>query len=181
MNNSKRRRMNTKTLVQASILVAISIVLTRVGSIMILPTLRLGFGETPLMMSGFLFGPIIGGLSGLVADLVGFVINPQGPYHPGFTLSSIMWGVIAGLFTKYFRSGKETKEIFTPLRITITVAVAMVVISLGLNTLWLSKLYGKGFIAMIPGRILTFLVSTPIQSYIITTLMKYIRPITELK
>ena len=181
MNNSKTSRINTKTLVQTAILVAISIVLTRVGSIMILPTLRLGFGETPLMMSGFLFGPVIGGLSGLVADSVGFVINPQGPWHPGFTFSSIMWGVIAGLFAKYYRSKSQTKEVFTPLRITIAIAVAMIVISLGLNTFWLSRLYGKAFIAMIPSRVLTFFVSTPIQSYIITVLMKHIRPMTEHK
>ena len=180
MNKENRSRINTKTLVQAAILVAISIVLTRVGSIMILPTLRLGFGETPLIMSGFLFGPAIGGLSGLVADLIGFVINPQGPYHPGFTFSSMMWGVIAGLFAMYYKKDKETKEVFTPLRITIAVAVAMVVISLGLNTFWLSRLYGKGFIAMIPGRILSFLVSTPIQSYILTILMKHVRPMIEL-
>ena len=185
MNKRKGSRMNTKTLVQAAILVAISIVLTRVGSIMILPTLRLGFGETPLLMAGFLFGPIVGGLSGLVADLVGFVINPQGPWHPGFTFSSVMWGVIAGLFAMYYRSNNETKdtknlkEIFTPLRITIAVAVAMIIISLGLNTFWLSRLYGKGFIAMIPGRILTFLVSTPIQSYVINLLLKHIRPMTD--
>ena len=180
MNNGKVSRINTKTLVQTAILIAISIVLTRVGSIMILPTLRLGFGETPLMMSGLLFGPVIGGLSGLVADMVGFVINPQGPWHPGFTLSSMMWGVIAGLFAMYFRSKKEKKEIFTLTRVAITVAVATLVISLGLNTLWLSRLYGKGFIALIPGRIITFFVSTPIQSYIITVLMKHIRPLTEL-
>lgn len=180
MNNKKSNKINTKTLVQAAILVAISIVLTRVGSIMIIPTLRLGFGETPLIMSGFLFGPVIGGLSGLVADLIGFVINPQGPYHPGFTFSSIMWGVIAGLFAMYYRKNMKEKEVFTPLRVTITVAVAMVVISLGLNTFWLSRLYGKGFIAMIPGRILNLLVSTPIQSYILTILLKHVRPMTEL-
>ena len=181
MNNANVSKINTRTLVQAAILIAISIVLTRVGSIMILPTLRLGFGETPIMISGFLLGPLVGGVSGIVADLIGFIVNPQGPYHPGFTFSSMMWGVIAGLFAKYFRSKGEGKDTFSLIRISIAVAVAMVIVSLGLNTFWLSRLYGKGFIVMLPGRILTFLVSTPIQSYIITVIIKHIRPMTELR
>lgn len=181
MNNGKSSRLNTKNLVQTALLVAISIVLTRVGSIMILPTLRLGFGETPLMMSGFLFGPVIGGLSGLIADLIGFIVNPLGPYHPGITFSSIMWGVLAGLFGRYFKSRGEDKDTFSQIRIFIAVVVSMMIISLGLNTFWLSRLYGKGFIVMLPGRILNFLVSSPIQSYIITILIKHIRPMTELK
>ena len=177
MNNGK---MSTRTLVQAAILVAISIVLSRVGSIMILPTVKLGFGEVPLIMSGFLFGPVVGGLSGLVADLVGFAINPQGPsLHPGFTLSTMMWGILAGLFAIYFRKTKNDKEIFTGLRVTITVVISMVIITLGLNTYWLTHLYGDAFIVLLPGRLITFLVTAPIKCYLITILMKHIRPITE--
>ncbi len=56
MKNGKK--MNTKTLTQAAFLVALSIVLTRFGSIMVLPTLRVGVGDVPLMMTGMLFGPI---------------------------------------------------------------------------------------------------------------------------
>lgn len=177
MKNSK---MNTKTLVQASVLVAISIVLSRVGTIMITPQLKLGFGETPLMLAGLLFGPFVGGVAGLVADLTGFLFNSFGaPWHPGFTFSSAMWGFIPGLFGMYFKRKLFKKNIFSLKRVSIAVTITMIIVSLGLNSFWLYTLYGKALIAMIPGRLISFIVSAPIQSYIITKLIKILRPIIE--
>ena len=104
MNKS---RLSTKTLTQAGFLTAISIVLTRFVSVMIplaggLPTLRLGFGELPIIMSGLLFGPFVGGMVGLIADLIGAWAFPQGPFFPGFTLSSMLWGILPGIYGVYF-------------------------------------------------------------------------------
>lgn len=184
MNNGKvsKSKINTRTLVQGAVLVAISIVLSRVGTIMITPQLKLGFGETPLMIAGFLFGPFIGGISGLVADLIGFLLNSYGaPWHPGFTISSVMWGVIPGLFAMYFRKIGDRADIFSLGKVSVAVTTSMIIVSLGMNSFWLFTLYGKALIGMIPGRILNFLVSTPIQSYIITKLIKVLRPMTELK
>lgn len=177
MNNSK---ITTRTLVQASVLVAISIVLSRVGTIMITPQLKLGFGETPLMLTGLLFGPFVGGIAGLVADLTGFLFNSFGaPWHPGFTFSSGMWGFIPGVFAMYFRKELFKKDIFSLKRVSIAVTITMIIVSLGLNSFWLYTLYGKALIAMIPGRLISFIVSAPIQSYIITKLIKVLRPIIE--
>ncbi len=173
MNNG--RKINTKTLTQAAFLVALSIALTRFASIMVLPTLRIGFGEVPLMMSGMLFGPIVGGISGAAADLIGIMINPQGPPHFGFTLSSMLWGVIPGLYVMYFRSKGDNKSLFSPLRVLAIVGTCYLMISLGLNTYWLSQLYNKGIIVMLPSRAITALVNIPIQSTIITYLLKYLK------
>ncbi|MBN2898309.1 MAG: folate family ECF transporter S component, partial [Clostridia bacterium] len=74
--------MSTSVLVKAGLLAALSIVFTRVFSFMIplagLPALRIGFGTLPITISGILFGPLVGGLVGMVSDLVGFMINPMG-------------------------------------------------------------------------------------------------------
>lgn len=98
MNN--RKLLNTRALVGASLLTAISIVLTRVFSIMVplagLPALRIEFGPIPLIISGILYGPLWGGLAGIIADLIGVMINPMGAYFPGFTLSSMLWGALPG-------------------------------------------------------------------------------------
>ncbi len=175
MNNGKR--MNTKTMTQAAFLVALSIALTRFASIMVLPTLRIGFGEVPLIMSGMLFGPIVGGITGAAADLIGIMINPQGPPHFGFTLSSMLWGIIPGLYVMYFKSKGEKENIFSPLRVVTIVGTCYLVISLGLNTYWLSQLYNKGVIAMLPSRTISALINIPIQSTIITYLIKYLKNI----
>ena len=180
MNNGKLNSNSVNTMVKAAFLIGISIVLTRIGSIMILPTIRAGFGEVPLVISGYLFGPVIGGISGLVADLIGFIINPQGPYHPGFTLSSILWGVIPGITNIYFKKLGRKENLYSFIKVLITITICIVIISLGLDTYFLSKLYGKGFIILLPGRALTALINIPLQSYIITLLMKYLKPFAPL-
>lgn len=176
MNNKK---INTKSLVQAGFLVAISIVMTRFLYFFVpiagLPTIRISFGEIPLMISGLLFGPVVGGISGLAADLIGVVVNSQGAFHPGFILSSMLWGVIPGIFGMYFKSKAKNKNPFTVKNISLTVAASFIIISLGLNTIWLSGLFGKGFMVLFPGRVIAAIFNIPLQSFIINMLIKHLR------
>lgn len=175
----EKRTMNTTQLVQAAFLVAISIAMTRFLYFFIplagIPALRISFGEIPLMIGGLLFGPIIGGIGGLAADVIGIMINPQGAFHPGFMLSSVLWGVIPGLLGIYFKNSGDKRNPFTAQRIFLTVSICMVVISLGLNTFWLSTMYGKGFIVLLPGRVISALINIPLHSFVIKTLMKHLR------
>ncbi|MBC8590727.1 folate family ECF transporter S component [Wansuia hejianensis] len=170
----RKKGISTKVMVQAGFLVAVSIVLTRFLVIMPTNTLRIGLGEVPLMISGFLFGPIVGGIVGAAADLTGIVINPQGPPHFGFTLSSMLWGIIPGLFVA-LHSKRRKGDPYTKLNITVTVSICIIIISLGLNTYWLSNLYGKGFLVMLPERLMSAIISIPLQSIIIISLMKYLK------
>lgn len=174
-----KKTINTRDLVQAAFLVAISIAMTRFLYFFIpllggIPAIRVSFGEVPLMIGGLLFGPLIGGIGGLVADIIGVMINPQGAFHPGFMLSSVLWGVIPGVLGIYFKSKGKKRNPFTTQRVVLTVAISIVIISLGLNTLWLSSLYGKGFIVLLPGRIIAAFVNIPLQSLIIRTLLKHL-------
>lgn len=177
--NSKKSRMDTRTMVKAGFLTAISIVLTRFMYFFVplagFPALRISFGEVPIMMSGLLFGPIVGGVTGVAADLIGILVNSQGAFHPGFTLSSMLWGVIPGLFAILFKKSKSYEKTYSFMNVFIAVFVSFVVISLGLNTLWLSTMFGKGFVVLLPGRVLAAVLNIPIQSIIITSLLKYLK------
>jgi len=242
-----RKGITTRKLVMASFLTALSIVFTRFLYFMIplggLPAIRLSFGESPLMLSGILFGPLVGGLSGLAADLIGVVVNPQGAYFPGFTLSSILWGAIPGLISNFFKKNKIEKDysivnsiiifllvlgmigvffeekllsinegklylyeepvsllisiifiivfgalIFLPIflrgkesgnkffsfdKVVFMVSISYIIISLGLNTYWLSIIFKKGFLVLFPGRLLSSLACIPIHSMLISTLLRY--------
>lgn len=179
MNN---KRISTKEMVQAAFLVAISIAMTRFFYFFVplagFPALRISFGEIPLMIGGLLFGPLIGGIGGIVADMIGIMINPQGAFHPGFTLSSMLWGVIPGFLGIYFKSTGSTRNPFTIQRVVLTVTICFIVISLGLNTLWLSTMFGKGFMIMLPGRVIAALINIPLQSYIVVLLLKQLRKLS---
>ncbi len=70
-------------LVKAAMLTALSIILSRILGIQLTQDIKISFGTLPLMLSGILFGPLLGALSGLAADLIGIMINLGGAYHPG--------------------------------------------------------------------------------------------------
>lgn len=175
----KKVNISSRNMVMGGFLVAISIVMTRFAYVMIplagVGALRISFGEVPLMISGIMLGPLVGALTGVAADIVGFLINPQGPYYPGFTLSSALWGVIPGLFILYFRKNKTSKNLFSYRNMLITSIFTTVVVSILLNTLWISQLYGKGFFILLPARLIAGLISIPIYAFIISYLMKFIK------
>lgn len=171
-----KSKFDIRTVVKAGFLVAISIVMTRFAYIMLpiggVQGMRISFGELPIMLSGFLFGPVVGGLTGIAADLIGMLVNPQGPYFPGFTLSSMMWGVIPGLMMMVFKNGKRD---YSLIKVMTTIAIAYLVVSLLLNTLWLSILYGAAFFILLPPRILNVVISIPIMGFVARALLQYLK------
>lgn len=175
----KKSKISVQTTVKAGFLVAISIVMTRYVFIMLplagVGVLRISFGYLPLMLSGIMFGPLVGGLTGLAADLIGVLIAPQGPYHPGFTLSSVLWGVIPGLVYLRFKGSKNYDKVYSYKNIFIAVILVYVIVSLGLDTYWLSRLYGKGFIILFPTRLIAAIISIPLHTFILRHLMKFMR------
>lgn len=249
-NILKGNKVSTSVMVKASLLAGLSIVLTRVFAFMVplagLPALRIGFGAIPIMISGILFGPVVGGFTGAVADVVGFLINPMGgAFFPGFTISSALSGVIPGM-VYYFIKGKKSKfnynilngiviilfaisvvlvmiskgvlkfsagsfmyndaklSLILPLlyimmvalfvsipfvvnrivekksgsdrysidKIAFVVTLNELIISLTLNTFWLSIMFKKGFMVFLPGRVLAGFLVIPLHSFIMYTLSR---------
>lgn len=145
------------------LLTAVSIVLTRVFGLIVpiagAGSLRLSFGEVPIMLAGILFGPAAGGLTGLAADLIGYLINSHGgAFFPGFTLSAVLTGIIPGLLL--YRS----REKLTILQVGVVVLGTDLITGVFLNTLWLTILYGQGFFVILPMRLLARLVTLPIYT-----------------
>lgn len=255
-NITKTKWMTTPVLVKASLLAGLSIIFTRVFSFMIplagLPALRIGFGGLPIMISGMLFGPLVGGTVGVVADLIGFLLNPMGgTYFPGFTISAALTGVIPGLIYKWIPKTKKSLNfniinagtimmfaigvvgvmvqrgvlalansiilyngqplsivvivlylilvlafILLPLylgkhykqnsadaiysfdKITFVVTIQYMIVSLGLNTIWLSILFQKGALIFLPGRILAGFVMIPITSILLLSISRLFKILT---
>ena len=132
-----KMKMPTSVIVKAGFLATVSIVLTRFLSLMLLlgglPALRVGFGSVPIIMSGMMFGPVVGGITGVVADVVGYLINPMGgTFFPGFTLSAALYGIIAGVLFK------KMKIQNSKLNFNIINAFVMIAFGVGLYVLMLS-------------------------------------------
>ena len=153
------------TLAFIGLLLAMDIILTRIVPVIQIETIRISFGFIPQAFSSMLFGPWIGGLSAVLGDLLGMMVAPRGPYFPGFTFSALLTGVIYGIFLY-----KKPKTI---LRVAIAVFIITLFVDIGLNTYWLTILYGKGFFAILPARIIKSLALLPVQTSVIYIMWRY--------
>ncbi len=90
-------RFTTKKLVGMALLIAMAILFRRVLTIH-LPIGIVSLAGFPIIMAGFLYGPLSGALVGAISDVLGFPLWPTGPYSPFFTLTAALTGFIPALF-----------------------------------------------------------------------------------
>lgn len=143
----------TKKLILASLLIAMEVVFTRFLAIET-PIIRIGFGFIPMAMVGILFGSKAAGLAYAASDVLGMLIFPKGAYFPGFTFSALISGALYGIFL-------YRKDSY--LRIILCVIIIGIGVDLGLNTLWLSMILGKGYLALLMPRIIKTALMMPVQ------------------
>lgn len=152
------RNIKVKEIVYLSLFISLEVVLTRFLSIQT-PIVRIGFTFIPIAVSAMMFGAVFSGVSAALADVIGMMLFPSGPYFPGFTLTAFLSGVVYGLFLY-----NKTVNLF---RISVAVIIISLFINLGLDTVWIWMLTGKGLIILLPARIIKCLIMIPIQIIII--------------
>ena len=158
-----KNKFDVKKLIQISLLIAIEVILTRFCSIQT-PIVRIGFGFLPIAIIGMMYGPLSAGIAYAIGDLLGMALFPSGSFFPGFTLTAFLTGVTYGLFL-------YNKPKTWP-RIIGSVLIVCLVLNLGLDTYWLSILMGKGYLALLPMRIVKAAIMIPIQTLIIGIIWK---------
>lgn len=108
----KKSRFTTRTVVNVGLFTAISVVLKLLFEVYIplagFSSLRINFTTVPIVMSGMIFGPVAGLVTGALSDILCFIIKPAGPYFPGFTISSALSGWIPGMI--FFLSSKYSHK-----------------------------------------------------------------------
>ena len=146
-----------------ALLIALDIILTRFLSINT-QFLRISFGIIPVALAGAAFGPVWGGICGAVGDMLGMLIFPSGAYFPGFTLTAALTGIVYGIFLHRRRVD----------HFVLNTVIASIIVCIGCNllldTLWLDMMYGSGFIAILPARIIKSIINIPVYSALIIIL-----------
>lgn len=146
------KRETLKKLVIISMLIALQVVLGRFVSIS-LPLVKIGFGFIPLTIVAILYGPVWSAAAAGITDILVAVLGPYG-YFPPMTISALLSGAIYGLFL--YRKPASTK------RILLCVLCESILISVLLQTYWLTFLTGKGYMALLSTRIVQNLITIPI-------------------
>ncbi|MBE6541976.1 MAG: folate family ECF transporter S component [Ruminococcaceae bacterium] len=139
------KRFTLRVIVYSALLVAIEVVLNRFCSINTIG-LKIGFGFVPIVVAAIMFGPIPAAVVYGLADLIGSLLFPIGPYFPGFTVSAVIMGAVYGLFlykkpSDVSAEGKPTIKFFP--NIVMPVLINSIAIGLFINTGWVSILSGQ--------------------------------------
>ncbi|EHJ00126.1 hypothetical protein CDLVIII_3567 [Clostridium sp. DL-VIII] len=160
---SSKELKSVRNLVIVAMLMTVGIVIN-LFTIPITPVMRISLGFLAISMIGMLFGPIVAGMCGGMSDIINYLIIPNGPYFPGFTISGILAGILYGIVL-------YNKKI-TLARCIIAIIIETVAIDIFLNTFWLSILYGKGFTMLIPLRAFKDIIMIPIKVFIMYFLLR---------
>ena len=152
-------------------LIALQVVLGNLVQIAML-TKQMNFGFLPIAVGGYLFGPVGGLLVAALGDVVGTILFGTGAYFPGFTVTAALVGAVYGwiLFPKYHRwvSGCCKSRAGGLLIRAAIASVTVAIIYILLNSYWLTFFIGKGYWAILIGRLPFYLVEIPIFTVLIT-------------
>lgn len=152
---------------------AMSIVIGLNLSFMPTETIRISFTFLPNEFVYYLFGPFVGAIFAAAMDVLTFIVRPAGPFFYGFTISAILTGIFYGI--AFYKKPLSLK------RIIIAKVIYSLVFHIGLNTYWLSILYGNGFIAILPGRVLKAAIMFPIETILLFSVIKAVEATGVLK
>ena len=142
-----------KKITVIGMLLAIQVVLGRFVAIS-LPTVKISFTFLPIVITAMLYGPLWGGAAAVMGDFLIAVLGPYG-YYPPMAITALLTGIMYGLFL--YRKPANT------LRVSACIILQSILLSILLQTYWLTLLTGKGFLLLLPTRILQNLVTAPVQ------------------
>ena len=151
MKKSKRERIglfgSIRVMTMSAMLVALSAVIGYVCKT--IPALNLGTGlritfeNLPIILAGVMFGPVVGGCVGGVADLLSCLFSGQTPI-PLVLVGSVSVGIAAGVFSRFVIRKKGF------LRIAVAEVVAHLIGSVIIKTAALYSVFGPIVLYRIP-------------------------------
>ena len=97
----KKNKIPTKQLVSCALLAALSVVMARILCFATPDGVRWSADKFPLFLAGMLFGPVLGGITGFVADFLGSIL--QFGFNPFLCPPAILYGIFGGLMRHFIR------------------------------------------------------------------------------
>lgn len=152
----KSARLSVRSIAGMAMLCALYVVLN-MFSISLSATLEIRFSFIALALSCALYGFLPNLIFCFVADLLGFLAHPTGPYMPFYAMVLMVKALI---YTLFFY-GQKNVSVW---RIVLGEAVAILVCNVILTPLVLTMLYGTPYWILVTGRLLKNLIAWPLNS-----------------
>lgn len=166
MSRTTTLSLRLRQLVLAGLLAALSILCGKYLAIRGGDILRFSFENLPILLSGFVLGPLWGALTGAVADLlgcamVGYTVNPL------VTLGAVAIGLVGGIL--YRALGRLS----LPWRVILSSLAAHIAGSILLKTWGLASYYDYPFPVLLLWRILNYLIIEILEGGLLLLLLRH--------
>ena len=168
-------RFTTRQMTLASMLIALQVVLGKL-SVGDPAVVKVGLGFIATALIGYFLGPWIGGLAMVINDLISNTILSSGTlFFPGFTLSALISGVIAGMFLYNQKVTWQRALVYEFFQILVTNVI--------FTTLWIylmslsSSSTGRTFMALLSVRLPKEIVTWPIEALIVFVILRQVAKI----
>ena len=124
---------------------------------------RITFENLPILLSGILFGPLVGGVIGSASDLISYLLSSQA-YPPNLivTLGATMVGVVSGFVSKCICKSRGYRQII------ISSAAAHIIGSMIIKPIGLFQFYGWAVLVRIP----LYIVIASLEIFVLCMLYK---------
>lgn len=166
MRKNKRALSSITTVTTAAMLVAMSVVIGIFCKTFLnfgLGLFRITFENLPIILSGILFGPVVGGLVGVSSDLVSYLLSGQAyPLNIVVSLGAMAVGIVSGLVSRYAVKKRGTAQVI------FSGAAAHIIGSMIIKPIGLYQFYGFAVMWRIP----LYLVIAPLEILLLCALFK---------
>lgn len=112
VNSQEKQFSLTRKLILTALFIGLAVVVRGFSTMVYFlgaPGMRISFSGIFSKMPAILFGPLYGGIAGGIADVVGYIVKPEGPFIPFLTLTAILGGVLTAWLWSIFKNADTEK------------------------------------------------------------------------
>lgn len=164
-----KRTQAIKALVYSAMLAAISVVMARLLSFSVAGGVRWSLDKFPLFLAGMFFGPVMGALTGFVADFTGSLM--QFGFNPLLCLPAILYGLCGGLLRRFLLKNLSVFRLALSYLLP-TVVGSVLLQSFALSYTFPKGPFGKSLIYYLSTRSIQFSIMLVAETLIIYALMR---------
>ncbi len=145
----------TAVLTKAALLTAVYVLLHTFTTIVVTATMQIRFSPLALAVTGILYGPVVGAISGGIGDLIKCLIRPTGGFFFGFTFGEMVRGFLYGLILHNQKP--------TVLRVLLAVVCSKIVVDFFMTSLWLAMMGNGAYLVLLASRAVSVLIMIPVE------------------
>ena len=159
---------NLRMLTLAAIVVALRIALGGLR-IPLGDNLNIFFGYLINGLGSAIYGPVMALLSGFASDIRGYFIHPNGPFFPGYVLSTMMGSFLYALF--FYRAR------ITLLRVALAKLSVNLLVNVGLGAMWSAIQFSKGYYYYLAKSLVKNIGMLPVEVLLLWLFLKAVVPV----